>query len=70
MRRLLGGIADGDFLARIDGITLAARRHVAEICGVELFALCYCAVLRICFGVLCFLIFRSFVLFSETVWSF
>ena len=36
MHRLLGGIADGDFLARIDGITLAARRHVDEICGVEL----------------------------------
>ena len=33
-RRLLGGIADGDFLACIDGITLAAHRFVAEICGV------------------------------------
>ena len=36
MRRLLGRVVDDDFLARIDGITLAARRHVDEICGVEL----------------------------------
>ena len=45
MRRLLGRVVDDDFLARIDGITLAARRHVAEFCGVALNCL-RCAAMR------------------------
>ena len=50
MRRLLGGIADGDFLARIDGITLAARRHIADICCVALNCL-RCATVRLFYEV-------------------